>query len=154
MKRSTWRNEPAKPAAFTLLELVIALAVGAILAVYAVPAWQAQVARTHRVDAAAAVYRAAQFVADLAATGTAIEMTTLPPGLDQAPQSGTAIYKLRVLPASDTNGGYAIEADPVEAGPMQSDACGVFVLDGAGLRSNRGRDGSGTPAVTDCWNTR
>jgi type IV pilus assembly protein PilE len=154
MKRSLHLPPSIAPGAFTLPELVVVLAIAAILAVYAAPLWQTQIARTHRVDAAAAVYRAAQFVANLATAGAGNEVTTLPSGLDQAPQSGTAIYRLRVLPANDSNGGYAIEAEPVEAGPMNADSCGTFVLDATGLRSNRGHDGNEAPAVKDCWNTR
>ena len=48
--------------AFTLLELMIVLAIAATLAVFAVPAYRSHIARTHRVDAASALYRAAQFI--------------------------------------------------------------------------------------------
>src|ERR1700744_3337923 len=86
--------------AFTLLELMIALAIAATLAAFAVPSYHNHVARTHRIDAASALYRAAQFVEGAARGG----VPALPPGLDQAPQFGSAIYRLRVLPADDANG--------------------------------------------------
>jgi type IV pilus assembly protein PilE len=141
-----------QPSAFTLLELMIALAIAATLVMFAVPSYRSHVARTHRVDAASALYRAAQFVEGAASDGTA----TLPPGLDQAPQFGTPIYRLHVLPADDANGGYSVEAAPTEIGPMRDDACGIFTLDATGLRGNRsGANGtSGTaPASGECWNT-
>jgi type IV pilus assembly protein PilE len=137
---------------FTLLELAITLAIVATLAVFAVPSYRNHVARTHRVDAAAALYRAAQFVEQ--ASGDAV--TALPPGIDQAPQFGTAIYHLKVLPADDSNGGYAIEAVPTESGPASNDACGTFTLDATGLRGNRTDGpgaGAGLPLTGVCWNT-
>src|SRR5471032_664182 len=100
--------------AFTLLELMITLAIAATLAAFAVPAYRSHIARTHRVDAASALYRAAQFVEGAARDG----VPALPPGLDQATQFGVSIYRLRVLPADDANGGYSIEATPAESGPM------------------------------------
>jgi type IV pilus assembly protein PilE len=136
--------------AFTLLELVIAIAIGATLAVFAVPSYQSHVARSRRVDAASALYRAAQFVEGAASNDTA----ALPSGLDQAPPLGTAVYRLRALPADDTNGGYSLEARPVETGPMRDDPCGTFVLDATGLRTNRGVDDAVVTNDNDCWNTR
>lgn len=135
--------------AFTLLELVIALAIAATLAVFAVPSYHRHVARTHRIDAASALYRAAQFVEG----ATSDSAPALPPGLDQAPQFGTPVYRLQVLPADHANGGYAIEAVPSESGPMREDPCGIFILDATGQRSNRSGASGSTPASGDCWNT-
>jgi type IV pilus assembly protein PilE len=134
--------------AFTLLELVIALAIAATLAAFAVPSYRNHVARTHRIDAASALYRAAQFVEGAASD----RVPALPPGLDQAPQFGSAIYRLRVLPADDTNGGYSIEATPGESGPMRDDPCGTFTLDATGQRGNRSDVNGVTPASNECWN--
>jgi type IV pilus assembly protein PilE len=93
------------------------------------------------------LYRAAQFVESPAHTDGA----PLPSGLDQAPQGGRAIYQLRILPADDTNGGYAIEAQPLENGPMAGDACGTFILDATGLKTNRNPTGAD---ADDCWSAR
>jgi type IV pilus assembly protein PilE len=135
--------------AFTLLELMIALAIAATLVAFAVPSYRNHVARTHRVDAASAVYRATQFVEGSASDGIA----TLPPGLDQAPQFGAPIYRLQVLSADDANGGYSVEAVPTEIGPMRDDACGTFTLDATGLRGNRSGANGAVPASGECWNT-
>lgn len=135
--------------AFTLLELMIALAIAATLVVFAVPSYRSHVARTHRIDAASALYRAAQFVEG----ATSDSATTLPPGLDQAPQFGMPIYRLHVLSADDANGGYSLEAAPTETGPMRDDACGIFTLDATGLRGNRSGANGAAPASGECWNT-
>lgn len=141
-------TRPNTPA-FTLLELVIALAIAATLAAFAIPSYRSHIARTHRIDAASALYRAAQFVEAAAADG----VPALPAGLDQAPQFGTPVYRLRVLPGDGTNGGYSIEAAPSEAGPMRDDPCGTFTLDATGQRGNSNDAGGYAPASGECWNT-
>ncbi len=101
-------------------------------------------------DAASALYRAAYF-AEAAAPGEAL---TLPGGLDQAPQFGKAVYRLRALPADDTNGGYSVEARPTEAGAMRADPCGTFMLDATGLRTNVVSGDARELTTDECWNTR
>ncbi|CAG4886348.1 type IV pilin protein [Paraburkholderia saeva] len=140
----------SKVRAFTLLELVIAMVIAAVLAVFALPSWHAQVARSHRVDAASALYRAAQYVE----TSAEKSAGSLPVGLDQAPAFGTPVYRLRVIGADDTNGGYSVEARPVETGPMREDACGTFVIDATGLRKNQGTGGAAMANTDECWSTR
>ena len=130
--------------AFSLLELIVALAIAATLAAFALPSYRGHIAKAHRTDAASALYRAAQFAESPAHTDGA----PLPAGLDQAPQGGRAVYRLRMRPADDTNGGYAIEAQPLDNGPMADDACGTFILDATGLRSNRNAAGAD---ASDCW---
>jgi type IV pilus assembly protein PilE len=134
--------------AFTLLELAIALAAMAIVAAFAVPAYRSQIARGHRIDAMTALYRAAQFV-DMQTPAA----TSLPAGMDQAPPTGTAVYRLRLLPGDESNGGYAIRASPVESGPMRDDACGTFTLDATGMRGNLATDTS-VAAPGECWRGR
>ncbi|CAE6694266.1 type IV pilin protein [Paraburkholderia haematera] len=138
-----------RTSAFTLLELMIVLAIAATLVAFAVPSYRSHVARTHRVDAASALYRAAQFVEGALSDGAG----ALPPGLDQAPQFGTPIYRLQVLPSDEANGGYSVEATPISIGPMRDDACGIFTLDATGLRGNRSGANGTAPPSSECWNT-
>lgn len=156
MKRCIMKHRTVKhrTVAFTLLELVIALAIIAVLAAFALPSYRAQVARGHRTDAASALYRAAQYV-ESALRGSST--VALPAGFDQAPQSGTPVYRLQMLSADDANGGYTLEATPVDTGPMRDDPCGTFVLDASGLRANRPAPGKGSMSGVDiaqCWNMR
>jgi type IV pilus assembly protein PilE len=136
---------------FSMLELVIALAMVAGLAAYAMPSYVSRVARGHRIDAAIALHRAAQFLE--AKGGTEASAVALPSGLDRAPAHGTAVYRLHMLPAGGSNGGYAVEARPIEAGPMRGDVCGTLVLDATGKRSNRATP-MGAPVGEDCWLAR
>jgi type IV pilus assembly protein PilE len=145
---------PGRSRAFTLLELIIALAAAAIVAAFALPGWRNQLARGHRIDAVAALYRAAQFVDAQAQSAVA-----LPAGMDQAPPGGTAVYRLKLSAGDETNGGYAIVATPTETGPMRDDPCGPFVLEGNGARSNRTPGASSAapmtvPATRECWRDR
>lgn len=150
------KSERKTEHAFTLLELMIALGVAAIIATFAIPAYRAHVAKAHRLDAASALMRAVQFVetARLAQSSESGEGIALGAGLDQAPSGGAAAYRVAVLAESSTNGGYAIEATPVAPGAMQDDACGTFVIDATGLRWNHP---AGSTAPLDaaqsaaCW---
>ncbi len=132
---------------FSLLELVVTLAIAATLAAFAIPSYRGHIARAHRTDAASALYRAAQF----AESAAHAQGAPLPSGLDQAPSGGRAIYRLRLLPADDTNGGYALEAQPLDNGPMADDPCGTFILHATGLKSNRGTANADSD---ECWSAR
>jgi len=89
-----------KEIGFSLLELMVALAVAAIIATFAVPAYRTHVAKAHRVDAASALTRAVQFVetARLAQTSEGVDAITLSAGLDQAPSNGATVYRRRRAP--------------------------------------------------------
>ncbi|MGN6318998.1 type IV pilin protein [Trinickia sp.] len=134
---------------FSMLELVIVLAMAAVIAAYAVPAYVSYLARGYRIDAVIALHRAAQHVvANPPVSGFA---SALPPGLDRAPEQGRAVYRLELLPGTEANGGYELRAIPVDGGPMQGDPCGTFALDGFGARSNRGQAGAHGAAMDPCW---
>ena len=135
---------------FTLLELMITLSVAAIIATFAMPIYTQQVAREHRLDAVAALYRAAQYAESARTVSSNDAAPKLPTGVDQAPAIGPAIYVLRILGESEMNGGYSIEAQPVSGG----DACGIFSLDATGVRSNRLAEKLTPPKVAACWSGR
>ncbi len=142
-----------RSAAFSLLELVIALSIVAVMAAYAVPAYVRHMARGHRMSAVTALYQAAQFLEANPKPRIGKGREWLPAGFDQAPSDGAAVYRLRAVPGAVENGGYVIEAQPVESGPMRGDSCGVFVLDATGKRSNRTADAR-MPRDIDCWSAR
>ena len=132
---------------FTLLELMITLGVAAIIATFAMPVYREQVARGHRLDAVTALYRAAQYVESARTVSSNDAAAKLPLGYDQAPPLGTAAYVLRMLGESEQNGGYSIEAQPVDG----NDACGTYSLDATGVRSNRSLEKLTPPKVAACW---
>ncbi|AGK47274.1 prepilin-type N-terminal cleavage/methylation domain protein [Burkholderia thailandensis MSMB121] len=135
---------------FTLIEVVVALAIVAVLAAFAVPSYRSHVERGNRLTAIAALYRAAQY-AD--AFGEA-PPTALPEGMNRAPDSGKVLYVLRIT-FDDARGGYALEASPAVDGAMRDDRCGVYVLHADGTRENRVAEGGtfdgGAPGTDACW---
>lgn len=139
-----------------LSEVVICLAIIALLAAYAMPGYRTQLMRGYRVDAVSALYRAANYIEQKQADAApGDDFAALPADLAQAPQSGPAVYRLTVAAADADNGGYAIEAHPVDNGLMKADsACGVFVLDATGQRANQVDGGVTTERVDACWDGR
>jgi type IV pilus assembly protein PilE len=130
----------------------------AVLAAYAVPAYRGHLMRGHRMEAKAALYRAAQWLerwrADAAHDPAGSGSLTLPAGLDQAPQQGTAVYRLQVLPGNSANGGYTLQAQPVATGPMGADEeCATFELDATGRRANPASALGDAAAAERCWNS-
>ncbi|MDN7671569.1 prepilin-type N-terminal cleavage/methylation domain-containing protein [Burkholderia oklahomensis] len=135
---------------FTLIEVVVALAIVGVLAAFAVPSYRGHVERGHRLSAMAALYRAAQYVEAFGEVPPA----ALPEGMSRAPDSGTAVYALRIT-FDDARGGYALEASPTVDGAMRDDNCGVYVLHADGTRENRAAGHAAlnghTPNADACW---
>lgn len=141
-----------RAAAFSLIELTVALAIAAVLAAYAMPSYREHVARAHRADAVMALYQAAQYLEANFEERTRGPVA-LPAGLDQVPPIGIAVYRLYVVEGDRDNGGYALEARPVDPGPMDGDTCGTFILDAIGKRANRSA-GSRDLLDSACWLAR
>jgi type IV pilus assembly protein PilE len=141
-------------AAFTLLELMIVLAIVAVLAGWGIPSYREHVARMHRASAVAALYRAAQYLEMLDGPPP----QSLPDAYAQAPPDGAAIYRvaLRRSVGDDAAVVYELVASPLDAGPMRDDACGAFTLRSDGTKGNTGSiDGGDADAqARTCWGVR
>ena len=140
---------------FTLIELMITIAILGILASIAVPSYQNYVRQSNRAVAKSLLYENAQFMerfysqnnqydatvgADgIANTGGDDVAVTLP--ITQSPRSGTAQYNISLQAV--TNNTFILQAVPV--GSMAGDVCGTLTL------SNTGAQGAGG-VVADCWN--
>ncbi len=143
---------------FTLIELMIVVAIIVVLAGIAIPAYNKSVMKSNRAAAKTALLdlaaREEKFYSltnsysatptDLYGTGATI---TFPMN---APLSGQALYQIQfnsnypITTASGTTPAtYAIEAVPISGGPQASDPCGTFYLNSAGQQSV---SGSGS-----CW---
>ncbi|MBU6487270.1 MAG: prepilin-type N-terminal cleavage/methylation domain-containing protein [Burkholderiales bacterium] len=140
----------ARRLGFSMLELVIALAMLAVMVGYGMPAYVAYAARGHRLEAVVALHRAAQYIVVRMADRDIDSEPSLPAGLDRAPEHGRIVYRIEWVQGADSRTGYEIWAKPVDGGPMHGDACGTFVLDGFGMRSNRDARGVGLDAQA-CW---
>ena len=139
---------------FTLIELMIVVAIVAIITAVALPSYQNSVAKSRRAEARGQLLEAAQFMQrfysnndrynqDRAGTAVAIpaELAYVPKGA----ASSAATYSLSFT-ATPTISAFSIQAVPRATGPMNSDKCGTLILDNAGRRSV-----TGVITVTDCW---
>ncbi len=133
-------------AGFTLVELMVVLAIAAVVAAFAVPSYRHHVERGHRLGAVAGLYRAAQYVETF---GDGLP-ATLPDGLDRVPGQGAPAYRLRLRTTGDARGGYALDASPSSDGAMRGDACGTYVLHADGTHENIAAADS-DPMAQPCW---
>jgi len=127
---------------FTLIELMITVAVVAILATVALPAYQESVRKSRRAQAKADLVELAQNLERYHTVQNTYAAATL--AFAQSPREGTARYTLG-FDKDPTASTFGIQAVPVEGGSQANDKCGTLSLDQAGRK---------TPAetvVSGCW---
>jgi len=134
---------------FTLVELMVVVAIVAILAGIAYPIYTEQVARGRRADAQSGLFELAQFMERYYTTNNSY--TTGgdgdgPPALPftQTPKTGAAKYynlSVRNAAANDLlQDYYIVQAAP--SGAQTGDRCGTMTLDSRGVKG---------ASETDCW---
>jgi len=142
---------------FTLIELVVTMAIVAILAAIAYPSYVDSVRRARRVDAQTAIlelstwmesfFSSEAFRYDVDKSGNAV-WNSVPASLKYAPKQGsTKYYNLTLDNLTATT--YTIIATPQAAGGQANDECGDLTLTQAGEKGIDNAD----PGVTaeDCW---
>ncbi|OGU20176.1 MAG: type IV pilin [Hydrogenophilales bacterium RIFOXYD1_FULL_62_11] len=147
------RDNRASSRGFTLIELMIAVAIIGILASIAYPSYTQYVQRANRAEARAMLLENAQFLErnyttanryDMTSGGVAINDASLPK--QQSPENGAARYSLTVATGAAPAQTYTLSATPT--GTMAGDACGTFTYTNSGLQ---GLAGSPTLTVAECW---
>ncbi len=144
-----------KPRGFTLIELMIAVAIVGILAAIAYPSFTESVRRSKRTDAQGALSGLAQALERYyanngtycgAAGGTIADCPVGAPTVYsiKVPVDGTAYYNLRITAL--TRNSYTIEAQ--RTGSMAGDKCGTMTLTATG---QQGVTGGTESNPRNCW---
>jgi type IV pilus assembly protein PilE len=148
-----WLMHPRK-SGFTLIELMVVVAILGILAAIALPSYQGYVARGRRADARTQLLQAAQFMQRFYAANDQYQYdrasnpveTKIPANLMQSPGDvalANAIYTMTVVA---TTSAYTLTMTPVVGASMENDPCGAFTLTATGVRGV-----TGTQSRDECW---
>jgi type IV pilus assembly protein PilE len=142
---------------FTLIELMITVAIVAILAAIAYPSYLEQVARSRRADGQSALLEAAQWVErqytfsnayNLQADGaTALNTAALPALKPKTAEIYGLSFGTTAAAAAPTAGAYSLRVVPT--GAMTNDKCGILTLTNTGLKGVSGTTGGAS--VATCW---
>jgi type IV pilus assembly protein PilE len=136
-----------KTRGFTLIEILITVAIVGILAAIALPSYSAQVQKSRRADAKAALLTAAVQLQRYYTERNTFATATLgaPPTGVYPATSEKGYYALSLPAAALTATSYTLRAAPV--GPQADDPCGTFTYTDQGTKGTSG----GTLSWQECW---
>jgi type IV pilus assembly protein PilE len=129
-------------AGFTLIELMIVVAVVAILASIAVPSYQEQVRKSRRAQAKSDMVEYAQMAERYFTVNNTYVDFTLP--TTQSPREGTTARYVLALDPAPTASTFTITATP--QGGQASDRCANLSVTNTGAKGH-----TGSVPLSECW---
>ena len=124
-----------KIAGFTLMELVVAIAIVGILAAIAIPSYNDQVVKTRRAAGASCLMEQAQFMERHFATRLQYTDAALPDTGCEAELSGHYVIALSQTPDATT---YGLAATPQGAQAARDTRCGTLGINERGTKTVSG----------------
>jgi type IV pilus assembly protein PilE len=146
---------------FTLLELMIVVAIIGVITAIAIPSYQESVQKSRRAEARGQLLEVAQYLQrfysqnDSFSTDRSGAATAIPSALAMVPRTadaGNQAYDISFTTAAPGSENPSITAFKIQAvrkanGPMATDKCGDFVVDNTGARSVL----KASDSVANCW---
>lgn len=136
---------------FSMIELMVVVAIIGILLSVALPSYSSYVARGRRADARSQLMLAAQFMQrfysandryDVNRNGDSVS-SQMASSVQRAPAEGDQLYALTVAAST---GNFTLTMAPVSGAAMASDGCGSFTINSTGVKGV-----TGTLARDTCW---
>ncbi|MEJ1096035.1 MULTISPECIES: type IV pilin protein [unclassified Pseudoxanthomonas] len=134
-------------AGFTLIELMITIAVVAILATIAISTYQDQIVKSRRSAAAACLQQSAQFMERYYTTH--LRYDSDPPAVIAACDTEVGQhYDVELVPSSLQAKAFTLQAVPKHSQEAKDTLCGTLTINQQGVR---GASGSASATPDKCW---
>jgi type IV pilus assembly protein PilE len=156
----TNKEKKMRSRGFTLIELMIVVAIVAILSSVAYPSYRDSIDKSRRAETRAQLMDAVQFMQRFYSQNDRYDVTNavpavaaaLPAALQVSPRgaaAGTQIYDIGFATGSPTQTGFMLQAVPRTGGVMANDKCGTLQINQVGRRTVTGNSGGATAET--CW---